>query len=311
MQITLLRDYHELIHVSPHSKKSPSSNDLRNADKENQPPNLNLRSKIFELSSILEVAKVCFCKFYLEEWMIANFLIRRCAWFMKHWSQSIQRFIYLKWNRINGNFWLIHSPNISECASPIWVYHIGNCVLHKHAVYHHGLNNCFCYWHRIYWNTITSTHIGIVYCQIEKSRSFITKLICPYSAQKPNVRNKRIIANSINRDGSFTTFSRLRSFTLTLVTCFHNFVKFISTNEIIHQNKKKIANPYQKSKHSNRAIFRKYLKLNVNRQGLVWLRCSALRARHSNNHNRYAQHIRANVQILYTIHVSVVQELGV
>lgn len=64
MQITLLRDYLELIHMSsssssPHAKKSPSSsNDHRNVDKSNQQPNLNLRSKIFELSSILDVGKV-------------------------------------------------------------------------------------------------------------------------------------------------------------------------------------------------------------------------------------------------------------
>lgn len=43
---------------SPHAKKSPSSNDHRNVDKSSQQPNLNLRSKIFELSSILDVAKV-------------------------------------------------------------------------------------------------------------------------------------------------------------------------------------------------------------------------------------------------------------
>lgn len=60
MQITLLRDYLELIHMSssPSAKKSPSSNDHRNVDKSSQQPNLNLRSKIFELSSILDVAKV-------------------------------------------------------------------------------------------------------------------------------------------------------------------------------------------------------------------------------------------------------------
>lgn len=60
MQITLLRDYLELIHMSsPHAKKSPSSNDHhRTIDKTNQQPNLNLRSKIFELSSILDCAKV-------------------------------------------------------------------------------------------------------------------------------------------------------------------------------------------------------------------------------------------------------------
>lgn len=59
MQITLLRDYLELIHMtSPHAKKSPSSNDHRNVDKSSMPPNLNLRSKIFELSSILDCAKV-------------------------------------------------------------------------------------------------------------------------------------------------------------------------------------------------------------------------------------------------------------
>lgn len=57
MQITLLRDYLELIHQSPHAKKSPNS-DQRNVDKSNLQPNLNLRSKIFELSSILDVAKV-------------------------------------------------------------------------------------------------------------------------------------------------------------------------------------------------------------------------------------------------------------
>lgn len=59
MQITLLRDYLELIHMnSPHSKKSPNSSDHRNVDKSNTMPNLNLRSKIFELSSILDCAKV-------------------------------------------------------------------------------------------------------------------------------------------------------------------------------------------------------------------------------------------------------------
>lgn len=60
MQITLLRDYLDLVHMmSPHTKKSPnSSNDHRAVDKSNQQPNLNLRSKIFELSSILDVAKV-------------------------------------------------------------------------------------------------------------------------------------------------------------------------------------------------------------------------------------------------------------
>lgn len=60
MQITLLRDYLELIHMSsPHAKKSPnSSSDHRTIDKSNQQPNLNLRSKIFELSSILDCAKV-------------------------------------------------------------------------------------------------------------------------------------------------------------------------------------------------------------------------------------------------------------
>lgn len=60
MQITLLRDYLELIHMStsPHAKKSPNSSDHRTIDKANQQPNLNLRSKIFELSSILDCAKV-------------------------------------------------------------------------------------------------------------------------------------------------------------------------------------------------------------------------------------------------------------
>lgn len=60
MQITLLRDYLELIHIdsSPHAKRSPNSNDHRNVDKSSQQPNLNVRSKIFELSSILDVAKV-------------------------------------------------------------------------------------------------------------------------------------------------------------------------------------------------------------------------------------------------------------
>lgn len=58
MQITLLRDYLELIHMSPHTKKSPNTNDVRNIDKGNMQPNLNVRSKIFELSSILDVAKV-------------------------------------------------------------------------------------------------------------------------------------------------------------------------------------------------------------------------------------------------------------
>lgn len=58
MQITLLRDYLELIHMGPLAKKSPNSNDHRLIDKSNQQPNLNLRSKIFELSSILDVAKV-------------------------------------------------------------------------------------------------------------------------------------------------------------------------------------------------------------------------------------------------------------
>lgn len=64
MQITLLRDYLELIHMSsPHAKKSPNSTDHRNVDKSNAQPNLNLRSKIFELSSILDCAKVreCWC----------------------------------------------------------------------------------------------------------------------------------------------------------------------------------------------------------------------------------------------------------
>lgn len=54
MQITLLRDYAELLHMSPNAKKSPISN----ADKSSPQPNLNIRSKVFELSSILDVAKV-------------------------------------------------------------------------------------------------------------------------------------------------------------------------------------------------------------------------------------------------------------
>lgn len=59
IQVTLLRDYLELIHMSsPHAKKSPGSSDHRTVDKSNQEPNLNLRSKIFELSSILDCAKV-------------------------------------------------------------------------------------------------------------------------------------------------------------------------------------------------------------------------------------------------------------
>lgn len=55
MQITLLRDYNELINLSPLSEKSPSSNELRSVD---QPPTFNPKSKIFELSSILDIAKV-------------------------------------------------------------------------------------------------------------------------------------------------------------------------------------------------------------------------------------------------------------
>lgn len=60
MQIALLRDYLELVHMnSPHAKKSPNnSNDHRHVDKSSVQPNLNIRSKIFELSSILDVAKV-------------------------------------------------------------------------------------------------------------------------------------------------------------------------------------------------------------------------------------------------------------
>lgn len=54
MQISLLRDYADLLHMSPNAKKSPNTN----ADKSSPQPNLNIRSKVFELSGILDVAKV-------------------------------------------------------------------------------------------------------------------------------------------------------------------------------------------------------------------------------------------------------------
>lgn len=199
MQITLLRDYLELIHMnSPHAKKSPSSNDHRTIDKSNQQPNLNLRSKIFELSSILDCAKVSVNigknKFHSNYW---PFAFIRFVWFMRRSNRLIQRSIYWKSKQINGNFWLIHSQNICECALRIWVYRTGNYALHTHAIYHHGLNNYFYYSHRIYLNTTAIYRNQIVHHQVvHGSLSFITNWIYPFFDQNQNAVNKQI--NLIN-----------------------------------------------------------------------------------------------------------------
>lgn len=125
------------------------------------------------------------------------FTFHRYVWYTKRWNRLIQRSIYWKSKRINGNFWRTHSPNICECASHIWVYRIGSYALRTRAVYHHGRNNYSYYWHRIYLNTTTAIrHNRIVYYLDHGSRLFITNWMCRFFDQNQNAPSKQI--NSVN-----------------------------------------------------------------------------------------------------------------
>lgn len=133
MQITLLRDYLELIHMSPLAKKSPNNNDHhRMVDKSNQQPNLNLRSKIFELSAILDVAKVSWCWLYFLRSYKVDFIIN---WLMQIFRQvclvyetleSINPKIYLletqsnKWQFLADNFSEYLRMCIAHLGLPYW-----------------------------------------------------------------------------------------------------------------------------------------------------------------------------------------------
>lgn len=125
------------------------------------------------------------------------FTFHRYVWYTKRWNRLIQRSIYWKSKRINGNFWRTHSPNICECASHIWVYRIGSYALRTRAVYHHGRNNYSYYWHRIYLNTTTAIrHNRIVYHLDHGSQLFITNWMCRFFDQNQNAPSKQI--NSVN-----------------------------------------------------------------------------------------------------------------
>lgn len=122
----------------------------------------------------------------------------RSVWYTKRWNQLIQRSIYWKSKRINGNFWPIHSPNICECASHIWVYRIGNYALRTHAIYHHGQNNYSYYSHRIYLSTTIAIHPNrIVYRLDHGSQLFTTNWMFQFFDQNQNAPNKRI--SSVNK----------------------------------------------------------------------------------------------------------------
>lgn len=192
MQITLLRDYGDLLTLSPSSKKSPTEN--------SQQPNLSLRSKVFELSSILDVAKVAFLRqflFSLRNQAMYAAIIMSLYWFVPRYasstnrsSQSIQKSICWRRKPTNGNFWLTHSVSIYECALHTWDFHTGNYALHKHVIYHHGLSNYTCCWHRIYSNTIPTICNGIVYPTINKSWKPTINWIYRYLRQSRNVTIK-------------------------------------------------------------------------------------------------------------------------
>ncbi|XP_031622993.1 tubulin polyglutamylase complex subunit 2 [Contarinia nasturtii] len=125
MQITLLRDYVELIHMSntsPHAKKSPGSNDHRNVDKSNQQPNLNLRSKIFELSSILDVAKVCLIFETLESINPKIYLLETQSNKWQFLADSFTEYLRMCIAHLGLPYWELCFAH--TCALPSWAEQI-------------------------------------------------------------------------------------------------------------------------------------------------------------------------------------------
>lgn len=180
--------------TSPHAKKSPSGSDHRTIDKANQQPNLNLRSKIFELSSILECAKVSVITQTNEVKLILCFLFAcRFVWYTKRSNQSIQRSIYWKSKRINGNFWPTHSPSICECASHTWVCRTGSYALRTHALYRRGPNSYSYCWPHICLSTTIAIHPHQIAYHLDHGNPlFTTNWTCQFSDRNLNAISKQI-----------------------------------------------------------------------------------------------------------------------
>lgn len=86
MQIALLRDYLDLIHASPITKPVSLTAAIATEKRVNSEPCLNSRSKIFELSSIYDVAKVygSRVRFRAIKFIDFVFVVCRFALFTKH-----------------------------------------------------------------------------------------------------------------------------------------------------------------------------------------------------------------------------------